>query len=272
MLGQDVSAALRESGHEVTDTDLPELDITDPAACTDAVDSHQWVVNTAAYTAVDRCETEESLAFRVNAVGPANLARAAHRAGARMVQLSTDYVFSGEASSPYAEDAPIAPRSAYGRTKAAGEWAVRAECPAALIVRTAWLYGPHGPNIVKTIARVAGERETLSFVDDQCGQPTATRDLTRYLVDLIEHGVPAGVYHGTSEGATTWFEVAQAVLTELGMDPARVRPIKTHEYPLPAPRPAYSVLGHERSDAVGVARLPHWRDALTATVHAVVGR
>lgn len=270
MLGQDIVATFQAAGHEVTATDLPEVDITDPGSCAAAVAGHRWVVNTAAYTAVDDAQTHEDLAFRINAVGPANLARAAHAAGARLVQISTDYVFAGDATSPYAEDAPPAPRSAYGRTKAAGEWAVRAECPAALVVRTAWLYGPGGKNIAKTIARVAGEREILSFVDDQRGQPTTTIDLARFVRDLVQADAAAGIYHGTSEGDTTWHGFAQAVLQELGLDPARVQPIATSAFPLPAPRPAYSVLGHQRTDAAGVARLPHWRDALHEHLPAVV--
>lgn len=270
MLGQDVAAAFAAAGHDVTATDLPEVDITDPESSAAAVAGHDWVVNTAAYTAVDRCETEEATAFRINGIGPAVLGRSAHRAGARLVHISTDYVFSGDATTPYAEDAPLAPRSAYGRTKAAGEWAARAECPTALVVRTAWLYGAGGPNIARTIARVAGERETLAFVDDQRGQPTTTADVARYLVDLLAAEAPPGIYHATSEGETTWHGFAQAVLEELGADPARVRPIRTADYPLPAVRPAYSVLGHDRSDAVGVARLPHWRAALAASAAAGV--
>lgn len=187
-----------------------------------------------------------------------------------MVHVSTDYVFAGDASSPYAEDAPLAPRSAYGRTKAAGEWAVRAECPEAVIVRTAWLYGPGGPNFVKTMARLAGERETVSVVDDQRGQPTATADLARYITEVVATGAPAGVYHGTCEGETTWFGFTRAIFEDLGLDPARVLPTTSDAFVRPAPRPAYSVLGHERSDQVGVARLPHWRDALRATIRDVV--
>jgi dTDP-4-dehydrorhamnose reductase len=270
MLGQDVARAFRSAGHQVTPTDLPEVDITDPASCAAAVAGHDWVVNTAAYTAVDDAESKEGLAFLVNAVGPAVLARAARAAGARMVQVSTDYVFAGEASSPYAEDAPLAPRSAYGRTKAAGEWAVRAECPEAVIVRTAWLYGPGGPNFVKTMARLAGERETVSVVDDQRGQPTTTADLARFITAVVDAGAPAGVYHGTCEGETTWFGFTQAIFEDLGLDPARVLPTTSDTFVRPAPRPAYSVLGHDRSDQVGVARLPHWRDALRATIRDVV--
>ncbi len=272
MLGQDVARAFRGAGHQVTQTDLPEVDITDPASCAAAVAGHDWVVNTAAYTAVDDAESNEGLAFLVNAVGPAVLARATRAAGARMVHVSTDYVFAGDASSPYAEDAPLAPRSAYGRTKAAGEWAVRAECPEAVIVRTAWLYGPGGPNFVKTMARLAGERETVSVVDDQRGQPTATADLARYITEVVATGAPAGVYHGTCEGETTWFGLTRAIFEDLGLDPARVLPTTSDAFVRPAPRPAYSVLGHERSDQVGVARLPHWRDALRATINEVVGR
>lgn len=272
MLGQDVARAFRGAGHQVTQTDLPEVDITDPASCAAAVAGHDWVVNTAAYTAVDDAESKEGLAFLVNAVGPAVLARATRAAGARMVHVSTDYVFTGDASSPYAEDAPLAPRSAYGRTKAAGEWAVRAECPEAVIVRTAWLYGPGGPNFVKTMARLAGERETVSVVDDQRGQPTTTADLARYITEVVATGAPAGVYHGTCEGETTWFGFTRAIFEDLGLDPARVLPTTSDAFVRPAPRPAYSVLGHERTDEVGVARLPHWRDALHATIRDVVAK
>ncbi len=270
MLGHVLCETLRDAGHDVTAKDLPELDITHVPACEAAVAGHDWVVNCAAFTAVDDCETKEKIAFEVNAVGPAVLARAARSAGARLVQISTDYVFAGDAGTPYDEDAPLAPRSAYGRSKAAGEWAVRAEHPDALIVRTAWLYGPGGRNFVTTMARLAVERDSVSVVDDQRGQPTCTLDLARYLTELIGADPPAGVYHGTSEGETTWHGFAQAVFETLGHDPSRVLPIASADYPLPAPRPAYSVLGHRRSDAVGVNRLPNWRAALQASAHLVV--
>ena len=177
MLAHDLVPALRRAGWVVTAMDRSDLDVTDPAECVAAVDGHDLVVNAAAYTAVDDAETNEAAAFAVNAVGAANVARACSRAGARLVQLSTDYVFDGSATEPYAVDHPVAPRSAYGRTKAAGEWAVRALCPESWVVRTAWLYGAGGPNFVSTMLRLAGERETLSVVDDQVGQPTWTVDL-----------------------------------------------------------------------------------------------
>lgn len=270
MLGQDVVRSLQASGHRVTATDLPEVDILDPRSCEQAVAGHQVVVNTAAYTAVDDAEAHEPVAFAVNAVGPSVLARAAAAAGCRMVHVSTDYVFAGDATSPYAEDAPMRPRSAYGRTKAAGEWAVRAECRDSLIVRTAWLYGPGGPNFVKTMVRLAADRETLSVVDDQRGQPTATVDVAGFIRDLLEAEAPAGNYHATSEGETTWFGFTKEVFRLLGMDPQRVRPTTTDAFPRPAPRPAYSVLGHDRTRALGLPLLPHWREALEATVDAVV--
>lgn len=271
MLGQDVVAQLRARGHEVTATDLPEVDITSASDCARSVEGHEDVVNTAAYTAVDAAEEHEGLAFRINALGPAVLARAAREAGARMVHISTDYVFAGSATSPYAEDAPLAPQSAYGRTKAAGEWAVRAECPDSLIVRTAWLYGPGGPNFVKTMAALAAQRDTVSVVDDQRGQPTSTADLACYIADLLGRKVPAGIYHGTSEGETTWWGFTRAIFEDLGLDPNRVLPTTSEAFIRPAPRPAYSVLGHERTEAVGVTLLPHWRAALSATIAGVVG-
>jgi dTDP-4-dehydrorhamnose reductase len=188
-----------------------------------------------------------------------------------MVQVSTDYVFAGDATSPYAEDAPLSPRSAYGRTKGAGEWAVQSLCPQSWIVRTAWLYGAHGPNFVKTMARLAAERETVTVVDDQRGQPTWTVDLAAAIVRLVEAEAPFGTYHGTSAGETTWFGFAQAIFAELGLDTKRVLPTTTDAYPLPAPRPAYSVLGHEAWRGAALDPLPSWRKSLTKAIPLVSG-
>jgi dTDP-4-dehydrorhamnose reductase len=264
MLGQDLVAALgkAQGGHEVTAQDRDSLDVTDPDACVAAVAGYDIVVNVAAWTAVDDAESQEAGAFAVNAVGAANLARACSAAGARMVQLSTDYVFAGDATSPYAEDSPLAPRSAYGRTKGAGEWAVQALCPRSWVMRTAWLYGAHGANFVKTMARLAAERDTVSVVDDQRGQPTWTVDLAHAIVRLVEAEAPFGAYHGTSAGETTWFGFAQAIFTGLGLDCARVLPTTTDAFPRPAPRPAYSVLGHEASRRAGLDLLPSWQESL----------
>jgi len=272
MLGQDLVAALGKSSgaHQVTAVDRDVLDITDPDACLAGVAGHDIVVNVAAWTAVDEAETHEAQAFSVNAVGAANLARACTAAGARMLQVSTDYVFAGDATSPYAEDAPLAPRSAYGRTKAAGEWGVQALCPQSWIVRTAWLYGAHGPNFVKTMARLAAERDTVSVVDDQCGQPTWTVDLADAIVRLVEAEAPFGTYHGTSSGDTTWFDFTQEIFRLLGLDPARVLPTTSEAFLQPAPRPAYSVLGHDAWQRAGLPGLADWRWALAEALPGVV--
>lgn len=256
----------------MTAVDRDEIDIRDPAACVAMVADHDFVINVAAWTAVDDAESHEAEAFAVNAVGPANLASACSAVGAQLVQVSTDYVFAGDAMSPYPEDALPAPRSAYGRTKAAGEWAVQSLCPHAWIVRTAWLYGAHGPNFVKTMARLAAERDTVSVVDDQRGQPTWTVDLAGAIVRLVETRAPYGIYHGTSSGATTWFGLAQAIFEELGLDPGRVVPTTTDAFPRPAPRPAYSVLGHEAWRGAALDPLPQWRKSLSRALPVVAPR
>lgn len=262
MLAHDLVPALRAAGHVVTAVDRADLDVTDAAQCVAGVTGHDVVVNTAAWTAVDEAESHEAEAFSVNAVGAANLARAAERAGARTVQVSTDYVFDGVATEPYAADHPAAPASAYGRTKAAGEWAVRALCPDSWVVRTAWLYGAGGPNFVATMQRLAAERDELLVVDDQRGQPTSTRDLSDLLVRMLAADAPAGVYHGTSTGETTWHGLARAIFEEQGLVPARVKPTTSSDYVRPAPRPAYSVLAHDTLLGAGITPIGNWRSGL----------
>ncbi|KJK13553.1 dTDP-4-dehydrorhamnose reductase [Terrabacter sp. 28] len=244
MLAHDLVPVLRAAGWVVTALGRSDLDITDAVQCMAAVEGHDLVVNAAAYTAVDAAESDEAAAFAVNAVGAANVARACSRSSARLVHISTDYVFNGIATEPYAVDHPIAPRSAYGRTKAAGEWAVTALCPESWVLRTGWLYGAGGPNFVSTMLRMAGERETVSVVDDQTGQPTWTVDLADLIVRLVEAKAPYGTHHGTSAGQMTWFRFAQAVFELNGLDRHRVKPTTTDCFPRPAPRPAWSVLSH----------------------------
>ena len=265
MLGTDLLQVLtrRRPADTVIARDLPELDITDPHQVASAVAGVDVVVNCAAWTDVDGAETHEAAAFTVNAVGPATLARACATSGTWLLHLSTDYVFAGDASEPYAEDAPIAPRSAYGRTKAAGEWAVRAHLPdRSWILRTAWLYGWHGRNFVDTILRLAADRDTLDVVADQHGQPTWTVDLAHRIVDVVERNVPAGAYHASASGHTTWHGLAQTALALSGADPAKVRPTTTAAFPRPAPRPAWSVLAHELWATVGLTPLRPWDAAL----------
>nr|WP_281360180.1 dTDP-4-dehydrorhamnose reductase [Isoptericola halotolerans] len=259
MLGRDLVDLLASRGIEVTALGRTDLDLTDAGASQRALVGAAVVVNCAAWTAVDDAESREAEAFAVNATGAANLARAARVAGARFVHVSTDYVFDGEATEPYAEDAPVAPRSAYGRTKAAGERAVRAEAPDHLIVRTAWLYGAHGGCFPKTMARLAAERDRLTVVDDQVGQPTWARDLADLIVRLVEAGAPSGTYHGTSSGRTSWFGFARRIVAATGHRTI-VEPTTSEAFPRPAPRPACSVLGHDALHAVGVEPIGDWAE------------
>lgn len=240
--------ALEAAGEEVLAVGHGDLDVTDPAA----VSAHftlqgpyDVVVNCAAWTAVDDAEAHEPEALRINAEGPRLLAAEAHLCGARIVQVSTDYVFDGSATTPYAEDAPASPASAYGRTKWAGEQAVRAAHPEGhYIVRTAWLYGAHGHCFPKTMVRLAREKGSLSVVEDQVGQPTWTADVAAMILTLVTSNAPAGTYHATSSGQTSWFGFARAIVAAAGLDPEIVSPTDSASFVRPAPRPAYSVLGH----------------------------
>lgn len=270
MLGRDVLAALTRAGvppTAVTALDRRALDITDPAAVRAAVGAiagpSDVVVNCAAWTAVDDAESQEARAFAVNAVGAQLLGRACAETGARLVQISTDYIFDGTATVPYPVDALAAPRSAYGRTKAAGEWAVRAELPRGhWILRTAWLYGENGPNFVRTMARLEAERQFVDVVDDQHGQPTWTRDLAERIVALVQADTPAGTYHACASGRTSWHGLAREVFQLLGADPARVLATTSAAHIRPAPRPAYSVLDLSGWDKAGLEPMRDWRDAL----------
>jgi dTDP-4-dehydrorhamnose reductase len=261
MLGTDLVASLGD--REVVALGRGDLDITDLGAVRDAVAGHEVVINSAAFTRVDDAETDESAAFAVNAVGAGNLARAAAEQGAILVQYSTDYVFEGSATTPYSEDASAHPVTAYGRTKAAGEKLVREYNPGgSLILRTAWLYGQHGPNFAATMLRLANDHETVSVVVDQVGQPTWTADLADQTVRLLDSGARSGTFHATNSGQASWFEFARAVFELADLDPARVLPTDSSQFIRPAPRPAYSVLGHDAWRSVGLAPMRPWRDAL----------
>ena len=268
MLGQDVLARLAQSGERYVALDRKALDLTDADAVSAALEEHRpaVVVNCAAWTAVDDAETREAEALAINGDGPRNLAEACDRTGAVLLHVSTDYVFAGDATAPYAEDAPTAPRSAYGRTKLAGERAVLG-IERGYVVRTAWLYGTGGPNFVKTMIKLEGVKDTLDVVDDQRGQPTWSADLAGLLVELglgaLAGTAPAGVYHGTNSGETTWHGFTQEIFRLLGTDPDRVRPTTSEAFVRPAPRPAYSVLGHGRFAEAGIEPLRDWRTALT---------
>jgi dTDP-4-dehydrorhamnose reductase len=277
MLGRDLVVALDSRGADVLGLDREDLDITDEAAVCAALRDQRpgIVVNCAAWTAVDAAETREGEALAVNGIGAGQLARAIAAGcaapGCRLVHMSTDYVFAGDAKQPYAESDLPAPRTAYGRTKLAGELAVRQALPlASYVLRTAWLYGAHGPNFVRTMIRLERQRQIVDVVADQHGQPTWSADVARQVIALAGSGAPPGVYHATSSGETTWFELAREVFRLLGADHDRVRGAQSDSFRRPAPRPAYSVLGHEGWAAAGVKPIGHWRLALHQAFPALV--
>jgi dTDP-4-dehydrorhamnose reductase len=272
MLAAELLGRLQAARVEVMALTHADLDITDAVGVDAALAGHDVVVNLAAWTDVDGAEDAEDAAYRVNAVGPATLARACVSSGAQLVQLSTDYVFDGTALQPYQEDAATNPINAYGRTKRAGEVAVLDLLPdATYVLRTSWLYGAHGRNFVSTMARLSQEREHLDVVMDQRGQPTWAGDVASRIVELVASDAPAGIYHATSSGETTWFGLARAVFEELGLDPQRIRPITSDGFIRPAARPAYSVLGHGRWALTGLPPMRDWRAALAAAVPSMFG-
>jgi dTDP-4-dehydrorhamnose reductase len=262
MLAQDVVTSLERDGETALALTRRDLDITDQAAVTAAVLDCRpdIVVNCAAWTAVDEAETHEDEAFGVNGRGARLVAAACAASGARLIHISTDYVFGGDASRPYAEHGRCGPRTAYGRTKLAGEQAVAELLPGSgFIVRTAWLYGAHGSNFVRTMVSLERDREAIDIVDDQHGQPTWTMDVAGQIIALGHSRAPAGVYHATSSGETTWFGFAREIFQLLGADTTRVRPVTSSAYPRPAARPAYSVLGHGAWASAGIKPIPDWR-------------
>jgi dTDP-4-dehydrorhamnose reductase len=267
-LGTDIVELLHAYRADVVACDRRALDIRDRRSVDLVLDdaAPDVVVNCAAYTAVDAAEDDEAQATAINGDGAGNVARWCGEHQARLIHISTDYVFSGEAETPYDVDHPRQPRSAYGRSKAAGEQAVLAAGGDSHIVRTAWVYGVAGTNFVKTMARLANQRDRLEVVDDQQGSPTWSLHLARALTALGVADVEPGIWHCTGDGVATWYVFARAIFAELGLDPARVVPTTTDAFPRPAPRPAYSVLSATKWQQAGLPEMPHWRDALHEAV------
>jgi len=266
MLGHEVVAAAQRLGHEVAAWDLPECDLTDAAATLAAVGrlEPRAVVNCAAYTNVDAAEDDEATAARVNGDAAGNLARACEAVAARLVHVSTDYVFDGSKREPWVESDPVAPLGAYGRTKLLGEQLVAAELADHAIVRTAWLFGPHGPNFISTMLRLAAERDEVSVVTDQVGSPTFAGHLAPALVDLSER-TDTGLFHGAGRGSCSWYELAIEAFDVAGVA-CRVLPTTAERFARPAPRPAYSVLASERTHPIV---LPPWQEGVRAHVAAL---
>lgn len=264
MLGRTL---VRELGgdFEMIPTDLPEADITNEVMI-DSVIAHQApdaVIHCAAMTAVDRCETERDLAFRLNARGTANVAAACHRHGARMIAISTDYVFDGNSERPYDEfDRPTGGNTVYGQSKFAGEEAVRAHCPNHVICRISWLYGAGGPSFVHAMMKLAdGTHPELKVVADQRGNPTSTLSVARALRGILERPKLCGTFHLTCEGEASWAEFAEEIFRIAGRS-QKVTPCTTEEFPRPAPRPKNSRLDKMALRLAGLPPMPHWKDAL----------
>ncbi len=247
--------------HQYFFTDVAELDILDKEAVNTFVQTYHidLIVNCAAYTNVDKAETDEPFALKLNADAVANLGAT----GCRIIHISTDYVFSGKGYIPCREDDPVAPQTAYGRTKHAGEQALLKVCPEAIIIRTAWLYSAYGNNFVKTMLRLGKEREVLRVVYDQVGTPTYAGDLAVAIYAAIE--APewhAGIYHFTDEGVCSWYDFTVEILRQAGV-PCRVEPILSAEYPYQTPRPHYSVLDKAKIKQTFDLTIPYWTDSLT---------
>jgi dTDP-4-dehydrorhamnose reductase len=269
MLGQAVSRALERSSVAHVDTDL-EVDVTDPKRVREFLEEQDpdWIVNCAAYTAVDQAEDEEARAYELNANAPLNLAQAARHEGAALLHISTDYVFDGELNRPYREDDPPNPRSAYGRTKLAGEEAVRSTLPEHVILRTAWLYGHQGKNFVETMLRLMTERAELSVVDDQTGSPTYADDLADAIVRIVTSHRPAyGTFHFSGAGECTWHGFAREIYQqakEIGLlsSSCTILPVTSDEFPQKATRPRNSRLSKEKIQHTYGIVPDHWKQSL----------
>lgn len=260
MLARAFRELLERRGLEHAIAARPELDLTRPETIDDCLSAGaRVVINCAAYTDVDGAETDEANASLVNGDAVGRLAERCRAIGATLVHFSTDYVFSGEANAPYPVDAPLAPLNAYGRSKALGETRIRETFEDHLILRTSWLYAPWGQNFVRTMARLGADRDALSVVDDQHGRPTSVEHLASTTLALLDAGA-RGTLHVTDGGECTWFEFASAIVSDRNPS-CRVAPCSSEEFPRPAPRPSYSVLDLEPTEAI-VGPMPHWRTNL----------
>lgn len=250
--------------HTYFNTDVSDLDITDQKAVDRYVDEHQidCIVNCAAYTAVDKAESNKELCTTLNTVAPAYLAAAVERRGGAIIQISTDYVFDGTHHTPYVETDTPAPDSVYGSTKLAGELGVQKMCKRAMIIRTAWLYSTFGNNFVKTMIRLGKEKSELGVIFDQIGTPTYARDLAVTIMAVIEKGIVPGIYHFSNEGVISWYDFTKAIHRIAGINGCTVRPLHTSEYPTPANRPAYSVLDKTKIKQTYGITIPYWEESL----------
>ncbi len=268
MLGTDLMSSLRPR-HDVSGIDLPEIDITDLKQCIHQVRECKpdIIINAAAYTRVDDCETHEKEAFLVNGEGAGNLAIAAEKSGSLLVHYSTDYIFDGFKKEPYLEEDPPNPQSVYGKSKLSGENLIRRNCPDHLILRTSWLFGKNGANFVRTILNMAQQGSPLRVVTDQKGSPTYTKDLASHTLMMIEARCRS-TYHLTNTGSCTWFELASRAVEWAGLRSVPVAPVSTSEFKRPAPRPANSVLANARLEREGFPLMRSWQAAVQEYIKA----
>ncbi len=250
--------------HTYFNTDVAELDITDRDAVEAFVleNNIDGIVNCAAYTAVDKAESNADFCMLLNATAPSYLARAVEKRGGWMVQVSTDYVFDGTNHTPYVETETTCPDSVYGSTKLAGEEKVLKGCSRSMVIRTAWLYSVYGNNFVKTMIRLGNEKSELGVIFDQVGTPTYARDLAVAIMTAINKGIVPGVYHFSNEGVISWYDFTKAIHRLAGVTDCHVRPLHTAEYPTPAKRPAYSVLDKTKIKHTYNIEIPYWEESL----------
>jgi dTDP-4-dehydrorhamnose reductase len=253
-------------------TDVAELDICDIEAIERYVVDHaiDCIVNCAAYTNVNKAEEDTELCDKLNHQAPANLARVAAKHQVGLIHVSTDYVFNGEHHLPYKEDEPTCPNSVYGATKLAGEQAIQTLHPAAVIIRTAWLYSTFGNNFVKTMLRLGSERDELGVVFDQIGTPTYARDLARAIQHILVKGIVPGIYHYSNEGVCSWYDFTKMIFALGGITTCQLKPLHTDEYPTPAARPHYSVLDKTKIKQTYGVEVPYWVDSLRECISSVV--
>jgi dTDP-4-dehydrorhamnose reductase len=269
---QKLSGRLPEG--KFTYTDVDTLDITDMGSLEKFCHSKQfrYIINCAAYTAVDKAETEEALAYRINRDAPKNLVSIATKHDSVLIHVSTDYVYDGTSSLPYKEDQPVKPQSAYGRTKEEGEKEVM-KYNKSIIIRTAWLYSPFGNNFVKTMLRLGAQKEQLGVVFDQIGTPTCAEDLAGAILSIVEytekHGPKSGIYHFSNEGVCSWYDFAWEIFNFV-QSKCKVKPIESKDFPTPAKRPSYSVLNKTKIKQTFNIEIPYWKTSLYKCLNVII--
>lgn len=278
-LGSELKCAaqLHVSGLDFIFTDVSELNITDLESVNRFVADNnvKYIVNCAAYTAVDKAEDEQDICYKINRDAVRNLGIAANKNGAKVIHISTDYVFDGTALRPYAESDPISPKSVYGKSKQEGEALLQEVCPQSIIIRTAWLYSVYGNNFVKTMIKLGKERDSLNVVADQTGTPTNAADLAKAIIEIIDYSelkdqFEAGVYHYSNEGVTTWYDFTLAIHKNAGITTCKVSPITTDQYPTKASRPQYSVLDKSKIKSIFKISIPEWEDSLKDCIKQMI--